>query len=213
MTKGAIELELRSKSLLIAGVDEVGRGCLAGAVYACAVILDYEKLYQLDDELLSLIRDSKKLSTLQRKKIIPVIKEVSLSYAITSASVDEVDSLNVVGATFLAMNRALCSLSLTPDMTLVDGNAKIKGFRGEQKTLVKGDSLAYCIAAASILAKEARDDEMKAAALTYPQYGFDSHVGYGTKKHIEALALYGVLPIHRKSFAPVQKTLTPSQKI
>lgn len=205
--KGDIEKDLISKGLLVAGVDEVGRGCLAGPVYTAAVVLDYDKLFALDEKTLDLIRDSKKLSHKQREKIVPIIKDISITYAVQSASVEEVDELNVIGATFLAMNRSLASLSRKPDLTLVDGNQEVKGFKGKQKTLIKGDSLAYTIAAASILAKEARDDYMKEVAETHPEYGFDTHVGYGTKKHIDAIDEFGVLPVHRKTFAPVASRL------
>jgi ribonuclease HII len=205
--KGDIEKDLLKKNLLIAGVDEVGRGCLAGPVYSAAVILDYEKLFSLDDKTRDLIRDSKKLSHKQREKIIPIIREIAISYAVQPASVDEIDELNIIGATFLAMNRSLASLSRKPDITLVDGNHEVKGFKGKQRTLIKGDSLAYSIAAASILAKEARDQYMKDMAEIHPEYGFESHVGYGTKKHIDALEQHGVLPLHRKTFAPVARQL------
>lgn len=205
--KGDIENSYLEGGKLIAGVDEVGRGCLAGPVYTAAIILDYDKLNELDDKTRDLIRDSKKLSVKQRERILPVIKDIAITYAIQSASVEEVDELNIIGATFLAMNRSLASLERKPDITLVDGNQEVKGFRGKQRTLVKGDSLAYTIAAASILAKDARDSYMCEVGEKHPEYGFESHVGYGTKKHIDALAEYGVLDVHRKSFAPVAKHL------
>ena len=205
--KGDIENSYLEGGKLIAGVDEVGRGCLAGPVYTAAIILDYDKLYGLDDKTRDLIRDSKKLSVKQRERILPVIKDIAITYAIQSASVEEVDELNIIGATFLAMNRSLASLERKPDITLVDGNQEVKGFKGKQRTLVKGDSLAYTIAAASILAKDARDSYMCEVGEQHPEYGFESHVGYGTKKHIDALAEYGVLDVHRKSFAPVAKHL------
>ena len=132
-------------------------GAALPALYTAAIILDYEKLYELDDKTRDLVRDSKKLSVKQRERILPVIKDIAITYAIQSASVKEVDELNIIGATFLAMNRSLASLERKPDITLVDGNQEVKGFKGKQRTLVKGDSLAYTIAAASILAKDARD--------------------------------------------------------
>ena len=205
--KGDIEKDLISKGLLVAGVDEVGRGCLAGPVYTAAIILDYDKLFALDEKTRDLIRDSKKLSEKQRTNIIPVIKDIAISYAVQAASVEEVDDLNIIGATFLAMNRSLSSLSRKPDLTLVDGNQEVRGFKGKQRTLVKGDSLAFTIAAASILAKDARDNYMKEVGEAHPEYGFESHVGYGTKKHIDAIAEFGVLPVHRKTFAPVARHL------
>ena len=205
--KGDIENSYLETGKLIAGVDEVGRGCLAGPVTTAAIILDYDKLYELDDKTRDLIRDSKKLSVKQRERIIPVIKDIAITYAIQSATVEEVDELNIIGATFLAMNRSLACLERKPDITLVDGNQEVKGFKGKQRTLVKGDSLAYTIAAASILAKDARDTYMCEVGEKHPEYGFESHVGYGTKKHIDALAEHGVLAVHRKSFAPVAKHL------
>ena len=207
LEKGDLEKSFHRKNLLIAGVDEVGRGCLAGPVYSAAVILDYDHLFSLDSSTLALIRDSKKLSEKQREKIIPVIEEIALAHAISSSSVQEIDNLNILGATFLAMNRALASLSRRPDITLVDGNKEIKGYKGKQETLIKGDSLAFCIAAASILAKDARDKYMQNISEKFPDYGFESHVGYGTKKHLEALKEHGVLNIHRKTFAPVANLL------
>lgn len=208
--KGALESYLlRSKEdgFHIAGVDEVGRGCLAGPVYTAAVILDYDALETLDEKTLGLIRDSKKLSTKQRKAICPVIEKVCLSYSVAKSEVEEVDALNILQATYVAMRRSLAGLSIDPDITLVDGHQPISGYEKAQVTLVGGDDLAYAVAAASILAKEARDTEMIKASEIFPAYGFDTHVGYGTKKHLEALQSHGVTPLHRKTFAPVRRIL------
>lgn len=205
--KGALELEHFNKGQTIAGVDEVGRGCLAGDVYTAAVILDYKKLLELDDKTKGLIRDSKKLSHLQRKKIIPIIKEISVSYAITSSSPRVIENQGIVGATFSSMKKSIADLNKNFDLVLIDGNTKIPNYAGTQINIIGGDALCFSIAAASILAKEARDDTMKKASEEYPGYGFEKHVGYGTKIHMEALKSLGVTPLHRRNFAPVAKLL------
>ncbi len=206
--KGDFERDLLQNGHVVCGVDEVGRGCLAGPVCAGAIILNLEKLLQLPEPLLSLIRDSKKLSAKQRQGIIPVILEHTISYAVAFASAREVDQLNILNATFLAMSRAIAKLTKTPSLILVDGNMTIPGQQLAQKALVGGDALTYSIAAASIFAKEARDNYMSALQKTYPQYGFESHVGYGTKRHLEALGKYGTTPEHRISFRPVREART-----
>ncbi|NRA45835.1 MAG: ribonuclease HII [Oligoflexales bacterium] len=204
MVKGEVEYHLLQKQQTLAGLDEVGRGCLAGPVYAAAVILDYDALVGLPAKVREKIRDSKKLSKKQRAEMISVIKEISQSWAVAFASVAEIEHLGIVGATFLAMRRSLKELSKPFDCLLIDGNRPLDGYDGEQKTIVKGDQLCYCIAAASILAKESRDQFMREQAETFPSYGFESHVGYGTKAHIEAVKKNGACSLHRRNFAPIR---------
>lgn len=177
---------------VICGVDEAGRGPLAGPVCAAAVILPAHL------ELPGLT-DSKKLSDKRRRELFPQIQQQAVSYGIGFASEKEIDEINILQATFLAMERALSQLSVKPDLTLIDGNRE-KDFGIPVKTVVKGDSLSANIAAASILAKVSRDDLMLEAAKQYPQYGFDVHKGYGTKAHYEALEKYGPCPLHRQTF-------------
>ncbi|RZA22461.1 MAG: ribonuclease HII [Proteobacteria bacterium] len=189
------------------GVDEVGRGCLAGPVYAAVVALDYYAIDDLDEKLRDLIRDSKQLSSKQRAKIVPVIHEVALEYGVGSASTREIEDLGIVPATFLAMTRAYEQLKTPWDLLLIDGNQKHPNLPLEQMTIVGGDALCYAIAAASILAKEARDAVMRAAHEEYPQYGFADHVGYSTKAHLQALRTHGITPLHRRNYAPVRDLL------
>lgn len=177
---------------VICGVDEAGRGPLAGPVCAAAVILPPHL------EIPGLT-DSKKLSDKRRRELMPVIKEQAIAYGIGFASHEEIDEINILQATFLAMERALAELGHKPDLTLIDGNRQ-KDFGVPVRTVVKGDSLSANIAAASVLAKVTRDDLMEAMAAEYPQYGFEIHKGYGTKAHYAALAEHGPCPIHRMSF-------------
>ena len=177
---------------VICGVDEAGRGPLAGPVCAAAVILPAGL------ELPGLT-DSKKLTDKRRRELFPLIKEHAIAYGIGTASEREIDEINILQATFLAMERALAQLSVRPDLALIDGNRE-KDFGLPVKTVVKGDSLSANIAAASILAKVTRDDMMLALAEEYPQYGFEIHKGYGTKTHYEALRTFGASPIHRTTF-------------
>lgn len=177
---------------LIAGVDEAGRGPLAGPVCAAAVILPAG----ID---IPGLNDSKKLSDKQRRNLLPVIKEKALAYGIAFASENEIDEMNILQATFLAMRRAVAQLTTTPDLLLIDGNRKCD-FGIPAETVVHGDSLSASIAAASVLAKVTRDDFMLQEAERYPQYGFEIHKGYGTKAHYAALESYGHCPIHRLTF-------------
>lgn len=176
----------------ICGIDEAGRGPLAGPVCAAAVILPpHVDIPGLDD--------SKKLSDKRRRELFPVIKEKAIAYGIAFADHNEIDSINILQATFLAMERAVEELILKPDILLIDGNRK-KDFGISVETVVHGDSLSASIAAASVLAKVTRDDLMLEMATTYPQYGFDVHKGYGTKAHYAALREFGPSPIHRMTF-------------
>lgn len=177
---------------IICGVDEAGRGPLAGPVCAAAVILPPHL------EIPGLT-DSKKLTDKKRRELFPVIKEQAITYGIGLASEQEIDEINILQATFLAMQRALDQLSVKPELALIDGNRE-KNFGVPVKTVVKGDSLSMNIAAASILAKVTRDDIMVEMAEKYPNYGFEIHKGYGTKAHYAALTANGASPIHRKSF-------------
>lgn len=176
----------------VCGVDEAGRGPLAGPVCAAAVILP--RGLEIPG-----LTDSKKLTDKKRRELFPLIQEQAIAYGIGFASQEEIDEINILQATFLAMERALNQLSVKPDLALIDGNRE-RDFDVAVKTVVKGDSLSASIAAASILAKVTRDDRMLALAQEYPQYGFAVHKGYGTKAHYEALREYGPCPIHRRSF-------------
>ena len=176
----------------ICGVDEAGRGPLAGPVCAAAVILP-EHL-QIPG-----LTDSTKLTDKKRRELYPVIMEQAIAYGIGFATEQEIDEINILQATFLAMQRALDQLSVNPELALIDGNRE-KDFGLPVKTVVKGDSLSANIAAASVLAKVTRDDLMVKLAQDYPQYGFDIHKGYGTKAHYAALTEHGASPVHRMSF-------------
>lgn len=178
--------------MTICGVDEAGRGPLAGPVCAAAVILP-EHL-QIPG-----LTDSKKLKDKKRRELYPVIMEQAIAYGIGFATEQEIDEINILQATFLAMQRALDQLSVKPELALIDGNRE-KNFGLPVKTVVKGDSLSANIAAASVLAKVTRDDLMVKLAQDYPQYGFEIHKGYGTKAHYAALTEHGASPVHRMSF-------------
>ncbi len=177
---------------VICGVDEAGRGPLAGPVCAAAVILPPHL------ELPGLT-DSKKLTDKKRRELFPLIQEQAVAYGIGLASEEEIDEINILQATFLAMQRALDQLSVKPDIALIDGN-RTKEFGLPVKTVVKGDSLSANIAAASILAKVTRDDLLLQLDAQYPEYGFAVHKGYGTKAHYAALTEFGPCPSHRRSF-------------
>lgn len=177
---------------VICGVDEAGRGPLAGPVCAAAVILP--KHLEIPG-----LTDSKKLTDKKRRELFPLIQEQAVAYGIGLASQEEIDEINILQATFLAMERALSQLNVRPDMVLIDGNRE-RDFGVPVQTVIKGDSLSANIAAASILAKVTRDNLTMELAQQYPQYGFEIHKGYGTKAHYEALRQYGASPIHRRSF-------------
>lgn len=183
----------------IAGVDEVGRGPLVGDVVTAAVILDPNKP-------IAGLSDSKKLSDKKRTALSAEIKEKALSYCIARASVNEIDELNILHATMLAMSRAVAGLDITPDFVFVDGN-RLPQLDVAAQAVVKGDALVAEISAASILAKVARDEEMIALDAQFPEYGFAGHKGYPTKAHFAALAEHGATEFHRKSFKPVQRVL------
>ncbi|AHG78229.1 Ribonuclease HII [Mannheimia varigena USDA-ARS-USMARC-1312] len=184
---------------LIAGVDEVGRGPLVGAVVTAAVILD-------PNNPIEGLMDSKKLSEKKRLALAEEIKAKALSWSLGRAEPAEIDELNILHATMLAMQRAVAGLHIQPDFILVDGNRPPK-FSVPTQAVVKGDSLVAEISAASIIAKVARDQEMDELDKQFPQYGFAKHKGYPTKLHFEKLIEFGATPYHRKSFAPVKKVL------
>ena len=177
---------------VICGVDEAGRGPLAGPVCAAAVILPKHAEFPG-------LTDSKKLTDKKRRELYPLIMEQAVAYGIGFATEQEIDEINILQATFLAMQRALDQLTVKPDLALIDGNRE-KDFGLPVKTVVKGDSLSANIAAASILAKVTRDNLMVEMAEKYPQYGFEIHKGYGTKAHYAALREYGASPVHRMTF-------------
>ncbi len=176
----------------ICGVDEAGRGPLAGPVYAAAVILP--KGLWIEG-----LNDSKKLTEKRREALYDVIVEKAVAYGIGSADEKEIDEINILQATFLAMKRAIAALPVLPELALIDGNRSCD-FGVPAMTVVRGDSLSANIAAASILAKVTRDRVMQDYALVYPQYGFEVHKGYGTKRHYAALEEFGPCPIHRQTF-------------
>ena len=177
---------------IICGVDEAGRGPLAGPVCAAAVILPAGLV--IDG-----LNDSKKLSDKHRRELFPIIKESAVAYGIAFANESEIDEINILQATFLAMERALNQLSAKPDLALIDGN-RLKDFGVPAEAIVHGDSRSASIAAASVLAKVTRDDYMLEMAKQYPVYGFDVHKGYGTKAHCAAILEHGACPIHRNTF-------------
>lgn len=185
--------------LLGAGVDEVGRGPLAGDVVAAAVILDPNKPIEG-------LNDSKKLSEKKREFLFGEIREKALSFCVARASVEEIDDINILQASLLAMKRAVEGLAVEPEHVWVDGN-KIPNWRFPAEAVVKGDSRVAAISAASILAKVTRDREMVAFDEVYPGYGFAGHKGYPTKVHMEAVDRLGVTPIHRTSFGPIRAKL------
>lgn len=191
------ETQCREKGFrLICGIDEAGRGPLAGPVCAGAVILPED--LDIEQELPGL-NDSKKLTDKKRRELFHKIKERALAYGIGFASHEEIDRINILQATYLAMHRAVANMGINPEVLLVDGN-RDPGFEVPTELIVKGDSRSASIAAASILAKVTRDDVMMEFAREYPQYDFDIHKGYGTKKHYAALTEHGMCPIHRRSF-------------
>ena len=189
----AFDAEYRARAGVVCGVDEAGRGPLCGPVCVAAVILD--PAAPVDG-----VNDSKKLSEKKREQLFDVICEKAKAFGIGSASVQEIDELNILNATFLAMKRAVEQLPQKPDVLLVDGNQAPKGIDLPVRTLEKGDTLSLSVAAASILAKVSRDRLMKELAKDYPLYQFEKHKGYGTALHRERILAYGPSDIHRKTF-------------
>jgi ribonuclease HII len=185
--------------VLLCGVDEVGRGPLAGPVVAAAVVLDPSRP-------IAGLADSKTLSERRREVLSAEILETALAWALGRAEVAEIDALNVLQASLLAMQRAVASLRVTPDRALVDGN-RLPSLTCPARAIIGGDATEPCISAASIIAKVARDREMVALDARYPGYGLAQHKGYPTRRHLEALRQHGVSEIHRRSFAPVRRLI------
>ena len=191
-----------SQLRLICGVDEAGRGPLAGSVIAAAVILDPSRP-------ISGLADSKKLSAKVRERLAVEIRAQSLAWAIGEATAAEIDQINILQATFLAMRRAVEGLSVAPGHALIDGNRIPAGLPCSAEAIIKGDAKEPAISAASILAKTFRDAQLIELDQIYPQYGFARHMGYPTAAHLDALRLHGPSPAHRRSFGPVAQTLLP----
>lgn len=193
------KLESAHHPLRVCGVDEAGRGPWAGPVVASAVIFHTHKAIRG-------VNDSKQLSYDDREKLFPRIQE-RCHIGIGVASVEEIETLNIWGATSLAMRRAVIALQLPVDIALIDGKVHPKDFPCKTQTVIGGDAISHSIAAASIIAKVTRDRIMREQALFYPQYGFERHVGYGTKQHQKALKEHGPCPLHRKSFSSIRALL------
>ncbi|MBO7117181.1 MAG: ribonuclease HII [Bacteroidales bacterium] len=201
MSRKADLLSCKNPDMIEAGCDEAGRGPLAGPVFAAAVILPPGFRHPLLD-------DSKKLTAPVREELRTVIQENAVSWAVEEVSVQEIDSINILNASIIGMQRAVRKLDPRPEFLLIDGN-RFKPFDGFQyQTVVHGDATYASIAAASILAKTYRDDYMRNLALKYPQYGWDRNMGYPTAEHIKAIKEYGYTPFHRKSFHPKELELT-----
>ncbi|MBR4892973.1 MAG: ribonuclease HII [Clostridia bacterium] len=177
---------------IICGVDEAGRGPLAGPVYACAIIMK-------EDFIIPDVNDSKKLTEKKREALYDIILENAYCYSVASVDEEEIDRINILNATLKAMDMAINNLKIKPDLALIDGNQN-RGIILNNRTVVKGDAKSYNIAAASIIAKVSRDRFILKMDEIYPEYGFKNHKGYGTKEHMEALRKYGPLKIHRKTF-------------
>mgnify|MGYP000929965122 CR=1 FL=1 len=199
MSESDLDLFAPEQFSRIAGVDEVGRGCLAGPVVAAAVILD-------PNRPIKGLRDSKKLSAKKRDELAEEIKEKALAWSVAAMGPEVIDKINILQATLEAMKAAVEKLPVEPDFVQVDGN-KLPKWKWLSEAVVKGDDKVEWISAASIIAKTTRDAYMYKIAKLYPQYGFEHHVGYGTAEHIKALKAYGPTPIHRKTFAPVREVI------
>lgn len=199
--EGQIGIEFENRAIaegfrFIAGVDEVGRGCLAGAVVAAACILDLSK------PLPEGLDDSKKISEKKRRQIDEQIRQSAVAFSIAQVEAEEIDEINILQATKKVMRLAIENLEPQADFLLIDA-VQLKEINLPQKSIIKGDAISASIAAASILAKNYRDDLMKKLHKTYPEYGFEKHVGYGTKAHFEAIKKHGACPLHRKTFRGV----------
>jgi ribonuclease HII len=198
----SFRFELRCEGR-VAGIDEAGRGPLAGPVYAAAAVIDRTRVAR---KLLRMIDDSKKLTLEQREEAYEAMIESGVvQFAVGEASVEEIDRVNILQATYLAMRRAVQALAEQPEVVLVDGNRVPPQLGCRAETIVGGDAHSYSIAAASIFAKVTRDRYMHALALTYPGYGWETNRGYGSQQHLEALSLLGPTRHHRRSFAPVTR--------
>lgn len=194
-------ISVSTGTLIVAGVDEVGRGALFGPVVAAAVILPATVLLELVE---AKVRDSKQLSAYRRQELAKKICTCSLAWSIGFASSTEIDRINILQASLIAMKRAVLKLKVKPQLCLVDGNHVIKDLVIPQQTLVKGDQKSLAIASASIVAKVWRDDLITRLASNYPMYDLEANKGYGTARHLQALREYGASPLHRRSFRPCQ---------
>ena len=203
-TLDLFETDSQDDMRLPAGIDEAGRGPLAGPVYAAAVILN--PLNPIEG-----LKDSKKLTPSERNALAPIIQERSLAWSVAFATVEEIDSMNILEATLLAMKRAVLGLSIRPTILLIDGN-RMPHMPYRIRTIIKGDDRVPEISAASILAKTAHDALFKRYAKEYPGYGFEHHMGYGTAEHMAAIERLGVLPIHQKTFEPIASRLAKVKK-
>lgn len=193
MSLHAFDLEIKNEGYnIICGVDEAGRGPLAGPVFACAIIMR-------DDFIIPEVNDSKKLSEKKREALYDIILENALDYSVAFVSEKEIDEINILNATMKAMDMAISGLKIKPDLALIDGNQN-RGISANNKTVIKGDAKSYNIAAASIIAKVSRDRFILKMDEIYPEYGFKNHKGYGTKEHMENLRKYGPCEIHRRTF-------------
>lgn len=193
------DVMLEDSADLIAGVDEAGRGPLAGPVVAAAVILDPMRP-------IAGLKDSKQLTDETREQLAPIIKERALDWSVAHATVEEIDELNILQATMLAMKRAVAGLTVRPNLVLVDGN-RVPHLDIAVNAVVGGDETVAAISAASIIAKTTRDHWLMDLDRQYPEYGFAKHKGYGTAEHMAAIEKYGPLPVHRKSFGPIKKLI------
>lgn len=193
------DVMLEDSADLIAGVDEAGRGPLAGPVVAAAVILDPMRP-------IAGLKDSKQLTEETREQLAPIIKEWALDWSVAHATVEEIDELNILQATMLAMKRAVAGLTVRPNLVLVDGN-RVPHLDIAVNAVVGGDETVAAISAASIIAKTTRDHWLMDLDRQYPEYGFAKHKGYGTAEHMAAIEKYGPLPVHRKSFGPIKKLI------
>lgn len=197
---GFEDLQASAIDFLTAGVDEAGRGALVGGVYAAAVILD-------SNNPISFLTDSKKITEKRRFLLADEIKQKALSFCVSFATNSEIDEINIHNASLLAMQRAVLGLKIQPELVLVDGKFTPPNLNLKCEAVIKGDLLFACISAASILAKTQRDASMLKLDKKYPDFGFAKHKGYPTKNHLQALQKFGVLPEHRKSYAPVANLL------
>ncbi|PSB57705.1 ribonuclease HII [Chamaesiphon polymorphus] len=201
-----ISYELTRPEELIAGVDEVGRGALFGVVVTAAVILPKDAIERCQSWG---VKDSKKLSPQRRELLVPQIQQIAIAYQIGIATVAEIDEINILQATLVAMRRAITGLAVTPELCLVDGNRAIPQLDIPQQTLVKGEDRSTSIAAASILAKVWRDRVTSELAAIYPMYDLENNKGYGTLQHRNAIEKYGITPEHRQSFSPCNRHVCP----
>lgn len=190
---------------LVAGIDEAGRGPLAGPVVAAAVVFDFDSI----PPELETVKDSKKLSAKKRTELFTIITRHAQTFALGICDRDTIDRINILQATFLAMKKALGALALRPDIILLDGSLLLPNYSGRQQAIIRGDNSVFSIACASILAKVARDRIMEKMHERYPRYFFNRHKGYGTSLHLQALKLYGPCEIHRRSFGPVKEYINP----